>query len=93
MQNGSTGLIAAAYNGHQSIAELLLDRKAQIDLQNNVMMGEGEGVGMWGEELSVVGRRLAIRDRVQDSTSDFGSPNVFVNAWIFVSWFFVQWAY
>ena len=35
---------------------------------------------MWGEEISVVGRRLAMRDRVEGSAGDFGSPNVFENA-------------
>ena len=41
MQAKSTALMLAALNGHHDTVKLLLDRGAQIDLQDKVMSGDG----------------------------------------------------
>ena len=49
MQIGYTALIDAAYNGHLPIVQELLNRGANIDLQNKVMRGDGVGGGVGNE--------------------------------------------
>ena len=41
VQWGSTALMFAALKGHHDTVKLLLDRGAQIDLQDEVMSGDG----------------------------------------------------
>ena len=41
MQLDQTALMWAAVRGHHDTVKLLLDRGAQIDLQDNVMSGDG----------------------------------------------------
>ena len=41
MQYKATALMRAAEKGHLEVVKLLLDRGAQIDLQDGVMSGDG----------------------------------------------------
>ena len=49
MQYGNTALITAAWQGHLQIVQELLKRGANIDLQDEVMRGDGVGGGVGNE--------------------------------------------
>ena len=50
IQDDNTPLYWASKKGHRDLAELLLGRKADVDVQNKVTRGEG-----WEVALTVVG--------------------------------------
>ena len=64
MQNGSTPLAAASYNGHLKAVKVLLAHKADVNAKNKVIRregcegapmgglgGHGLGVGVWARVL------------------------------------------
>ena len=57
IQDGNSPLYAASVGGHRDCAELLLGRKADVNLQNKVTRGEGWEVApmVVGADACIVG--------------------------------------
>ena len=65
-QNGDTALIYAAERGHISVVELLLNRGAQVNMQNNVSMECGWCVGVVCERRKKTHNTATARERERE---------------------------
>ena len=54
MQDGFTPLYAASQNGHEGVVELLVDKRANVDQQNKVLVLHSKRVDFYHITLSAV---------------------------------------